>query len=148
VFYAVLWDEGKKIDLGTFGGDNSLAYAINDAGKVVGYSHTIGSSYRAVLWDKGKKIDLGTLGDKYENSKARAINKTGQVVGNSYTTSGSQSIQAVLWDKGSIKNLNNLIPPKSGWVLNEATDINDKGQIVGEGKINGQTHAFLLTPVK
>jgi probable HAF family extracellular repeat protein len=32
-------------------------------------------------------------------------------------------------------------------VLVEANAINDKGQIVGYGDINGQTHAFLLTPV-
>ena len=27
-------------------------------------------------------------------------------------------------------------------------NINDRGQIVGEGKIKGKTHAFLLTPVR
>jgi probable HAF family extracellular repeat protein len=43
-------------------------------------------------------------------------------------------------------DLNTLIPVGPAWVLSEATAINDGGQIVGTGGINGQTHAFLLTP--
>jgi hypothetical protein len=38
-------------------------------------------------------------------------------------------------------------PTGSGWVLYEAHAINDAGEIVGSGTINGQEHAFLLTPV-
>jgi probable HAF family extracellular repeat protein len=44
-------------------------------------------------------------------------------------------------------DLNNLTPPDSGWLLTEAKDINDAGQIVGIGIVDGRQHAFLLTPV-
>jgi hypothetical protein len=44
-------------------------------------------------------------------------------------------------------DLNDLIDPALGWELLQALGINDLGQIVGHGRINGQTHAFLLTPV-
>jgi len=44
--------------------------------------------------------------------------------------------------------LNNLIPANSGWVLGRAVDINDAGQIVGNGFKNGQPKAFLLTPTQ
>ncbi len=146
--HAVLWDEDKKIDLETPGGNDSMANAINNAGKVVGSCETISGTIprpvHAVLWYKGNKIDLGTLGGSY--SDASDINNADKVVGYSRTSSDAE--HAFLWDKNSIKDLNNLIPPKSGWELNRANNINDKGQIVGEGKINGQTHAFLLTPVK
>src|SRR4051812_49702706 len=37
-------------------------------------------------------------------------------------------------------DLNTLIPAGSGWVLNEARDINNSGQIVGGGIIGGQMH--------
>lgn len=45
-----------------------------------------------------------------------------------------------------MKNLNALIPADSGWALTAATAINDAGQIVGTGILDGQTRAFLLTP--
>jgi len=47
----------------------------------------------------------------------------------------------------SFQNLNNLIPANSGFTLNNATAINDNGQIVANGS-NGQgrEHAFLLSP--
>jgi len=46
-------------------------------------------------------------------------------------------------------NLNALLPSGSGWNLYAAEAINDQGQIVGYGLINGQenpVHAFLMTP--
>jgi probable HAF family extracellular repeat protein len=43
-------------------------------------------------------------------------------------------------------DLNSLIPAGSGWVLTGANAINNRGQIVGSGVLNGQTQAFLLTP--
>ena len=43
-------------------------------------------------------------------------------------------------------DLNSLVDPASGWNITIAQAINDSGQIVGGGTINGQTHAFLMTP--
>jgi probable HAF family extracellular repeat protein len=82
-------------------------------------------------------------------SWAYAINDAGQIVGHS--GSGPQCCwrdRAVIWTGSVIADLNDLIPPDSGWVLTMATGINDAGQIVGQGTIGGQTHAFLLTPNK
>jgi probable HAF family extracellular repeat protein len=42
--------------------------------------------------------------------------------------------------------LNKLIPAGTGWVLITAYGINNAGQIVGEGTVNGKQHGFLLTP--
>jgi hypothetical protein len=45
-------------------------------------------------------------------------------------------------------DLNALLPVNSGWnSLIVANAINNKGQIVGMGIINGDSHVFLLTPV-
>jgi probable HAF family extracellular repeat protein/T5SS/PEP-CTERM-associated repeat protein len=87
-------------------------------------------------------VDLGSLGGDW--SHALDINDTGQVVGNA-RNSISQN-RAFLWENGQMKDLNNLIPAGSGWALVSAEAINQSGQIVGFGVINGQTHAFLLTP--
>jgi probable HAF family extracellular repeat protein len=61
---------------------------------------------------------------------------------------GSFDSSPFLWTKQKgMQDLNNLIPPKSGWVLEYAASINNRGQITGSGTINGETHAFLLTPI-
>ena len=45
-------------------------------------------------------------------------------------------------------NMTQIYPDSSGssWYLEEAQGINDLGQIVGSGTINGQNHAYLMTP--
>jgi len=74
-----------------------------------------------------------------------AINSSGQMVGG--TPRGLDCCAlALLYSDGNFYTLNNLIPSDSGWVLNAATAINDRGQIAGYGVINGQTHAFRLDP--
>jgi hypothetical protein len=45
-----------------------------------------------------------------------------------------------------MRDLNALIPRNSGWMLARAHGINDRGQIVGEGLLNGGAAAFLLIP--
>ena len=87
-------------------------------------------------------IDLGTLGGT--NSYAYGINSDGQVVGAS--DSAGSGWRAFLYSGGIMTDLNSLIDPSSGWFLSWADDINDSGQIVGTGFLNGQEHAFLLTP--
>jgi len=76
--HAFLWQDGKMLDLGTLGGNNSDAQDINDHEQVVGYSG-IGGKNHAFLWQDGKMFDLGTMGGTA--SRAYAINNRGQVVG-------------------------------------------------------------------
>jgi probable HAF family extracellular repeat protein len=77
--HAVRWDGDSITDLGTLGGDSSLALDINDRGDVVGYADVGGGILHAALWAHGTVTDLGTLGGS--NSAAAAINNRGQVVG-------------------------------------------------------------------
>jgi probable HAF family extracellular repeat protein len=88
--------------------------------------------------------DLGTLpGDA--SSYASALNVFDIVVGTS-TSSDLEVNRAFVWTKRTgMIDLNTLLPPDSGWTLTNATGINIFGQIVGNGTINGQTNAFLLT---
>ena len=46
----------------------------------------------------------------------------------------------------TVTDLNARIHPRAGWVLGHAQDMNDVGQIVGQGWLNGQVRCFLLTP--
>jgi len=41
-------------------------------------------------------------------------------------------------------DLNSLIAAASGWILTEAYAINDRGEIVGSGLLNGVEQAFRL----
>ena len=134
------------IDLGTLGGLNSHAYGINNNGYVVGRSQfrSNNAAYHAFLYDGANMTDLGTLGGT--NSHAEAINDLNQVVGCSLIF-GSSDWHAFIYESGNLLDLNTLIPSDSGWVLERAYDINNSGQIVGFGSINGQTRAFLMTPV-
>jgi probable HAF family extracellular repeat protein/T5SS/PEP-CTERM-associated repeat protein len=139
-FHAFLWQNGSMQDLGTLGGDYSSAEAINENGQVVGVARLANGTPHAFLWDGGMQ-DLGAL--TWDQSIAYDINDKGQVVGALQT---GQTSHAFVWADGQMQDLNNLIPSDSGWVLQEARAINNKGRIVGFGTINGQTRAFLLKP--
>lgn len=143
---AVFWQDGVMQDLGILPGhSSSVALDINEDAQVVGWSGAADASVsRAVLWSDGTMHDLGTLpGD--ESSRALAINGAGQVVGWSKSRDRSDS-RAVLWQSREVLNLNDLLLPCSGWVLTEASDINEAGQIVGTGLYDGQVRAYLLEP--
>jgi probable HAF family extracellular repeat protein len=66
-----------------------------------------------------------------------AINDSGVIVGGQFVSSN-----------GTLQNLNNLIPAGSGYQIQNATGINDNGQIVANATDTAanQTHALLLTP--
>ena len=53
----------RPIDLGTLGGTDSYAIAVNESGQVVGVSQAAGGAEHAFSWTAaGGMIDLGTLG--------------------------------------------------------------------------------------
>ena len=144
--HAFLYAGGVMKDLGTLGGPQSDAYAINDAGQVVGWAQTASDATHAFLYSGGRMIDLGAYNI---DTVAEAINLSGTIVGQTYgvDASGMPFYHAFIYSGGRFQDLNSLIAPGFGWVLTDATGINDSGQIVCDGynPTNGETHAFLLT---
>jgi probable HAF family extracellular repeat protein len=80
--HAFFWStEAGLVDIGTLGGSNSWAYAINDAGQVAGFSTTpTPGEYHAFVWTPGEgMVDLGNLGDRF--IVVRDLNERGEIVG-------------------------------------------------------------------
>jgi probable HAF family extracellular repeat protein len=118
------------------------ARGINDGGNIVGWGIT-NSVEHAYLFQNGSISDIATLAGG-TNSYALGINNSNVVVG---ASSGSNGVtHAFIWKAGVLEDLNTYLPPGSGWELMEARSINDRGQIVGWGKIGGAEQAFLLSP--
>lgn len=144
-FFAFVWHNGKMTKMGTLGGLWSQGYAINNKGQVTGVGYTTNGLAHAFIANCATCTlkDLGTFAGSTSTVWGFGINDSGLVVGRS-TFQGTY--HAFVYSGGKIRDLNNMIPAGSGWVLTEASGINSAGQIVGMGTHNGQTRGFLLTP--
>lgn len=151
--HIVRWSAGgtpTSLDLGS-------GYAINNLGQVAGqHVEPVGASsvVRAAVWDAdGAPHVYGILPIAGQtNSLAHDLNDRGQAVGYS-RNSGTGSYDrryACLWDPdGTIHNLNDLIIDAGGRTVNEATGINEHGQICGYASLGAYFNApvaVLLTP--
>lgn len=108
------------------GNDACEIKAINDSGRVVGYSynqHDAPMKPMATLWQDGQAISLGTLGGDW--SIATAINRHGVIVGY------SPPINSYEWHAFSYRpgkrHLHDLTPYR----MTTAVAINDKGVVTG-----------------
>lgn len=112
--HAFLWKDGILTDLAEIlGTENSAAYAINDAGQIIG-----GDSIGAFLMDPD-----GTVQYLPEFSIAHDINEAGQVVGIGYAG-------ALLWSNGQTTHLGAL-PGAFNGTNSEAYALNETRQVAG-----------------
>lgn len=151
--HAIQWKATGPADIDNVseGGVYSEAHNINDIGQIVGLSvDKLTGLKNPCIWQQdGTRRSLGTV-PGYKNGVAEDINNAGQVVG-SLQNDQTQSYTAFLWQNNQFRDLNSLIGSDSGWILDKAYAINNRGQIVGHGYhyVNGKYvgRAFLLTPV-
>ena len=140
---------GSWVPIGSLGGPETCVYGMNNLGAVVGFSTTSASgAYNAFVYSGGTMTDLGTFGGLV--SCANSVNDQGVVVGYADYPGGQLDGRAfIYYGSGSIEDLNNLIDPSSGWTIDVADAINDRGQIAAEGYYqgSGDAHAVLLTPI-
>jgi probable HAF family extracellular repeat protein len=142
---AFLWENQVETSLGTLiPGGESRAMAINNQGVVVGFASTdaTGAATQAFRWENGVMQPLPGLGGA--KSAATAIGENGTIVGWSLTPQGES--HAVIWRDGKVEDLNHLIKPNSGWVLDAAHDVGNRDAIVGVGTKDGVRRAFLAPP--
>lgn len=137
--HAFLYDlnTGVMTDLGTLGGSRSIAWGIDEVGRVVGSSFT-GSGERAFLWEDGTMISLGNLG--LGGSEAFAINDQTVVVGWSQSATSGKYYQAFRWEEGTMTDLGG----PAGFDSSRAEGVNDAGQVVGmPGFLYDPVHGML-----
>jgi probable HAF family extracellular repeat protein len=133
------------------------ARASNDAGHVTGWvSNNVDSWGHAFVHDGVTITDLGAIPGK-SYSIGTGINGFDHVVGYAFGEwidtdccgrIWSNSIHRAYFHDGTAGiNLNDELPESSGWILSQATDINDAGLITGTGTRDGLGRAFLLMPL-
>ena len=134
------------IDLGTLGGQHSMALGINESGQVTGEAEPPPvSRARAFVWDSGVMTEL-ELRPGDDHSRGMAINASGQVAGFSgyeiidpWTYEVVPYNTAVLWTGGVVQTLGTL-----GGTTSEAWGLNDSGTVVGWSRTaSGAIHPFV-----
>jgi probable HAF family extracellular repeat protein len=93
---------------------------------------------------------LGDFAGK--SSFASDINNLGQVVGRSFTVDSQIGQHAALWNGTDPTDLNTFLDENAvndGWLLEDATAINDNGWITGSARnrFTGEFHAYLLSAI-
>ena len=152
--HAVLWEkDGTPTYLGNLGGTANTMFnaatSVNSFGDVVGTSQFTDGTIHSFLWTRNSGMrDIGTLPGAVVTIVpcCNTLNNKGQAVGFSIDGANFGS-RAFLWQNKVITDLNTLIPAGSPWNLLGAFSINDAGQIVGQGAINGELRAFLAIPI-
>jgi probable HAF family extracellular repeat protein len=128
-------------DIGTLGGPDSNAYAVNTSGQVAGASSVAGGTIEhAVVFSNGHLTDVGTAGTGL-NSFALAINDNGQIAGWT-NNNGGFGERPFIQTNGVKQDIGTL-----GGNGGQVTALNNAGQAAGFSQITGDTarHAFLYS---
>jgi len=136
---AVFMSRGRNVDIGTLGGSESVANAINNAGQVTGAALTGKNAWNAFRYDQSLGMrSLGTLGGN--SSVGIAINDKGHVAGYADTEDGNfhafVDTGVGMLDLGTFGGRNSY-----------ATAVNNHGVVVGASQLpNGYRRAFVFKP--
>jgi probable HAF family extracellular repeat protein len=147
--HPVFWDaDGTPLNLvGLSGATMTIASSISDRGEVVGNSQFSDGTVRPFRWTRKAGIqDLGSFPGAVLTVApcCNSVSNRGDVGG--FWFDASFNMHPFIWQNGVFTDPNNLLPAGSPWQLIQVTSLNDSGEIVGQGVINGESHAFRAMP--
>lgn len=136
---AMVWFDHRWHPLGNFGGEKTVASAINDRGQVVGFGTTAapdvhGNLEHGFLYEEGKMTDLS--GGKVGFARALAIDAQSRIAGQDPDFGGWFYAAGKLTPMGSL-------PAVSYRYVNPAA-INREGDVVGTASVANAEHGFLF----
>jgi probable HAF family extracellular repeat protein len=152
---AFVWNGGSLRDLGTLGGNDAAAQAINECGDVGGLSYTDTEindttglpTVHPFVWRNGTMHDLGSLGGTLSIPGSFAfgpfgkfLNNRGDLAGTS-TLPGDETWHAFVWTGNQMIEIGTF-----GGDNSEAFFISDNGQVLGRAEVSlvpFVRHAFL-----
>jgi probable HAF family extracellular repeat protein len=147
-YHAYLYSSGTALqDLGTLGGNWSVAYGVNNNAAVVGYSPITGNSpVHAFLYSSGSLQDLGTIGTSTNPCYGRGINNNGDITGYGYTNTGAGPHAFLHTGPGPLSPADDLGVIGSG-TASYGLAINVNRQVAGYAPTNGTSnnHAILYS---
>jgi probable HAF family extracellular repeat protein len=137
-YHGMRYANGAATDLGTLGGVNSYATAINASGQIVGRSQTSAGVTHSFIWTPGGtdgvvgNVQMKDLNPTGGSSQANAINTSGQIAGVMAVPGPGQQVndRAYLYTNGTTKQL--PLPTTGNYAFSYAYGMNDAGKVVGE----------------
>ncbi len=138
-----LWLNGVAKNLGTLGGVNGQAYAINGT-RIVGWSQNAAGVRRPTLWNidaAGTVLSRVDLGGATPSTPGLATGFVG-----ASDIIGISSFHATLFRNNTAIDLNTRVQDAPNWSLEQVWASNASGQLAGNGSWLGTPRAFRLDP--
>ena len=138
------------VNLGSLGGNSGEAFGINNFTQVTGYSLSAGNHAQPFRWDPQRGLQPLPLLPPETDCNAFNLNNLGQIVGNCnvFDSKGNVvSSRSVIWENGTVLDLQTLVPKGTLPLTYEMGNINDLGEItVNAMNPDGSPAALLLVP--
>ena len=141
----VIWDAGTITPISACcAGGQATPLAINDLREVVAWENGGKGLSSAIYWNSsGQHSVLPTLPGGEGFAHAYDINNSGVIVGDSRDSVNDR--HAIIWNRATLSQDLGFMGAAYSWFndFSSARGINDLGDIVGEGLIGQDPHAFL-----
>ncbi|MBS1703600.1 MAG: PEP-CTERM sorting domain-containing protein [Armatimonadetes bacterium] len=128
------------------GANASTVSNLNDQGWATGIYHNANNVTWSFLYNPELGVQTFENLVGWDSMSFHEVSGNGVVVGTGF--GGRNGDRATRWTQETgLLDLNSLISANTGWVLQDATDVNENGYIIGTGTYNGVQSNFLLRPV-